>query len=319
MPLSLCTQDLCSLLETSFTFSIPSTVAAIDGTIEFRSQMYTNMCVDFHSSLIVAPSIGSTLSPIIKPFKFLPVRVYLTRRDQLKYVAGPSSFRSIGGSSIFTDGGLVALSPIDILINCIKVARSAGPKFFMISSIGFLLASINLTCIQILNKNLLINSVIDECIFPRAVLGVNPIEGFNKVKAAYEKKRKEAEIKGYEAAAAQGSMLNYTCSSIRCMLRHSGTPTSVTDCNFINPWPSLATPNNNGSPSFTLMRFQRKLIFDMDMVDHTSFRAREISTLPVEIKLTGLLSSAFLLLHEDESSSSSLDCLRFSFRISKIE
>lgn len=32
---------------------------------------------------------------------------------------------------------------------------------------------------------------------------MNPIEGFNKVKAAYEKKRKEAEIKGDEAAAAQ--------------------------------------------------------------------------------------------------------------------
>jgi len=35
------------------------------------------------------------------------------------------------------------------------------------------------------------------------VLGVNPIEGFDKVKAAYEKKRKEAEKQGDEAAAAQ--------------------------------------------------------------------------------------------------------------------
>ncbi|KAF9667819.1 hypothetical protein SADUNF_Sadunf15G0063000 [Salix dunnii] len=107
------------------------------------------MCVDFHSSLPVAPSIGSTLSPVRKPSRFLPVRVYLTRRDQLKYVAGPSSFKSIGGSSTFTDGGLVALSPVDILINCIKVARSAGPNFFTISSIGFLLASINPTRIQV--------------------------------------------------------------------------------------------------------------------------------------------------------------------------
>jgi hypothetical protein len=32
---------------------------------------------------------------------------------------------------------------------------------------------------------------------------VNPIEGFDKVKAAYEKKRKEAEKQGDEAAAAQ--------------------------------------------------------------------------------------------------------------------
>lgn len=32
---------------------------------------------------------------------------------------------------------------------------------------------------------------------------MNPIEGFDKVKAAYEKKRKEAEKQGDEAAAAQ--------------------------------------------------------------------------------------------------------------------
>ncbi|KAJ6761583.1 hypothetical protein OIU74_024273 [Salix koriyanagi] len=43
----------------------------------------------------------------------------------------------------------------------------------------------------------------DNDLNPYEVLGVNPIEGFNKVKAAYEKKRKEAEIKGDEAAAAQ--------------------------------------------------------------------------------------------------------------------
>ena len=35
------------------------------------------------------------------------------------------------------------------------------------------------------------------------VLGVNPIEGFDMVKAAYAKKRKEAQIEGDEAAAAQ--------------------------------------------------------------------------------------------------------------------
>ncbi|KAJ6292021.1 hypothetical protein OIU76_024005 [Salix suchowensis] len=43
----------------------------------------------------------------------------------------------------------------------------------------------------------------DNDLNPYEVLGVNPIEGFNKVKSAYEKKRKEAEIKGDEAAAAQ--------------------------------------------------------------------------------------------------------------------
>ncbi|KAJ6744342.1 CHLOROPLAST J-LIKE DOMAIN 1 [Salix purpurea] len=43
----------------------------------------------------------------------------------------------------------------------------------------------------------------DNDLNPYEVLGVNPIEGFNKVKAAYETKRKEAEIKGDEAAAAQ--------------------------------------------------------------------------------------------------------------------
>jgi hypothetical protein len=35
------------------------------------------------------------------------------------------------------------------------------------------------------------------------VLGVNPIEGFDMVKAAYAKKRKEAQVEGDEVAAAQ--------------------------------------------------------------------------------------------------------------------
>ncbi|KAJ6854704.1 hypothetical protein NC651_039606 [Populus alba x Populus x berolinensis] len=43
----------------------------------------------------------------------------------------------------------------------------------------------------------------DNDLNPYEVLGVNPIEGFDKVKAAYEKKRKEAEKQGDEAAAAQ--------------------------------------------------------------------------------------------------------------------
>ncbi|KAJ6762972.1 hypothetical protein OIU79_023674 [Salix purpurea] len=38
---------------------------------------------------------------------------------------------------------------------------------------------------------------------PYEVLGVNPIEGFDMVKAAYAKKRKEAQIEGDEVAAAQ--------------------------------------------------------------------------------------------------------------------
>ncbi|KAJ6434223.1 hypothetical protein OIU84_017844 [Salix udensis] len=38
---------------------------------------------------------------------------------------------------------------------------------------------------------------------PYEVLGVNPIEGFDMVKAAYAKKRKEAQIEGNEVAAAQ--------------------------------------------------------------------------------------------------------------------
>ncbi|XP_057778743.1 protein CHLOROPLAST J-LIKE DOMAIN 1, chloroplastic isoform X2 [Salvia miltiorrhiza] len=38
---------------------------------------------------------------------------------------------------------------------------------------------------------------------PYEVLGVNPLEGFDMVKAAYSKKRKDAEKRGDEAAAAQ--------------------------------------------------------------------------------------------------------------------
>ncbi|KAL0401399.1 UNVERIFIED_CONTAM: hypothetical protein Slati_4169800 [Sesamum latifolium] len=38
---------------------------------------------------------------------------------------------------------------------------------------------------------------------PYEVLGVNPLEGFDMVKAAYEKKRKDAERRGDEATAAQ--------------------------------------------------------------------------------------------------------------------
>ncbi|KAB5529480.1 hypothetical protein DKX38_019561 [Salix brachista] len=43
----------------------------------------------------------------------------------------------------------------------------------------------------------------DNDLNPYEVLGVNPIEGFDMVKAAYAKKRKEAQIEGDEAAAAQ--------------------------------------------------------------------------------------------------------------------
>ncbi|KAF9670144.1 hypothetical protein SADUNF_Sadunf13G0037900 [Salix dunnii] len=43
----------------------------------------------------------------------------------------------------------------------------------------------------------------DNDLNPYEVLGVNPIEGFDMVKAAYAKKRKLAQIEGDEAAAAQ--------------------------------------------------------------------------------------------------------------------
>ncbi|KAH8491159.1 hypothetical protein H0E87_023340 [Populus deltoides] len=43
----------------------------------------------------------------------------------------------------------------------------------------------------------------DNDLNPYEVLGVNPIEGFDMVKAAYAKKRKEAQIEGDEVAAAQ--------------------------------------------------------------------------------------------------------------------
>ncbi|XP_011036294.1 PREDICTED: uncharacterized protein LOC105133861 [Populus euphratica] len=43
----------------------------------------------------------------------------------------------------------------------------------------------------------------DNDLNPYEVLGVNPIEGFDKVKQAYKKKLKEAEKQGDEAAAAQ--------------------------------------------------------------------------------------------------------------------
>ncbi|KAG6750678.1 hypothetical protein POTOM_045186 [Populus tomentosa] len=43
----------------------------------------------------------------------------------------------------------------------------------------------------------------DNDLNPYEVLGVNPIEGFDMVKAAYAKKRKEAHVEGDEVAAAQ--------------------------------------------------------------------------------------------------------------------
>ncbi|KAJ0465363.1 putative protein CHAPERONE-LIKE PROTEIN OF POR1, Chaperone J-domain superfamily [Helianthus annuus] len=43
----------------------------------------------------------------------------------------------------------------------------------------------------------------DNDLNPYEVLGVNPIEGFDMVKAAYTRKRKDAERRGDEAAAAR--------------------------------------------------------------------------------------------------------------------
>lgn len=41
------------------------------------------------------------------------------------------------------------------------------------------------------------------------VLGVSPIEGFDMIKAAYTKKRKDAERRGDEAAASQVCLTFY--------------------------------------------------------------------------------------------------------------
>ncbi|RVW44211.1 hypothetical protein CK203_027263 [Vitis vinifera] len=47
------------------------------------------------------------------------------------------------------------------------------------------------------------SSTPDSDLNPYEVLGVSPIEGFDMIKAAYTRKRKEAERKGDEATAAR--------------------------------------------------------------------------------------------------------------------
>jgi hypothetical protein len=105
-------------------------MTTIDGTIEFISQVYSNMFVIFYSFHPAVSCLGSS-SPVQNPSKFFfPMRAPLIRRNQLRYVIGPSSFRSTHGRSNFTNCGCIETStPFDILMNSNNVFTSAGSSF----------------------------------------------------------------------------------------------------------------------------------------------------------------------------------------------
>lgn len=50
---------------------------------------------------------------------------------------------------------------------------------------------------------------------PSQVLGVNPIEGFDKIKKTYERRLKDAQRSGDEATAAQVGYLSFSLESCK--------------------------------------------------------------------------------------------------------
>jgi hypothetical protein len=121
----------------SYTLRISSTTEATFGTIEFNSQVYNKACVVFHSSSSTLSPTDPVLTYVRYPSSLFPTRAASILRDQLRYVAGLSSFRFKEGRSNFIVCEWTDSDPSPFMALCfissIRAFTSATLSFLIIS------------------------------------------------------------------------------------------------------------------------------------------------------------------------------------------